>query len=195
LFAALVGICALALLQPVGASAQDDTGDQSDTTPPAAATSIDPCSLVTSSEASALAGASFGPGMASTTDGGGRICVYGSQTPNVFMVLVGQEPDAATAQADWATEEARVQGAIQKDLPAGLNFNYSVTEDAGLPGYDRSATATTSATIGPRTINLSAIYLLKGPTFVSFSNLLLDNPAPTTDALGSQAQTVLSRLP
>jgi hypothetical protein len=150
---------------------------------------------VTSSEASALAGANFGPGMASTTDGGGAICVYGYQTPNVFMVLVGQEPDAATAQADWATEEGRVQDAIQKGVPGGANFNYAVSEDAGLPGYDRSATASASASIGPAVLNLSGIYLLKDATFVSFSDLLLNSPAPSTDALGSQAQTVLSRLP
>jgi hypothetical protein len=41
LFAGLVGIFALALLQPVGANAQDDTGDQSDAPPSLAPTSID----------------------------------------------------------------------------------------------------------------------------------------------------------
>jgi hypothetical protein len=209
-FVALVSALALACILIAGPGAafamagihvaQDDSGDtsqgQSDNSPPAQAaqTSLDPCQLVTSSEASTLAGANFGAGMESTTDAGGRICVYGYQTTNVFMVLVGQAADAATAQANWAEEESRVQNAIQSDLPAGVNLHYAVTEDAGVLGYDRSATATASATIGARTLNVSGIYLLAGATFVSFSDVVLDAPAASADTLGSQAQTVLTRL-
>jgi hypothetical protein len=65
-----------------------------------------------------------------------------------------------------------------------------MTEDAGVVGYDRSATAAASGTIGARTLRVSGIYLLTGPTFVSFSDVVLDAPAASTDALGAQALTL-----
>src|SRR5690348_10178293 len=77
-------------------SMQDEPVDDTAAPPAVSATSLDPCQIVTSAEASALAGANFTTGIEQTTDGGGRICVYGYQTQNVFMVLVAQGPDAAT---------------------------------------------------------------------------------------------------
>jgi hypothetical protein len=193
---------ALALVAP--ASAQSDAAGQGSTnqgsdaqSAPAApsTTSLDPCQLVTSAEASTLAGTTYATGREETTDGGSRVCVYGYQTRNVFMVLVTQAPDADTAQAAWADEQARAQALMQRDLPGGLSPNVSVNQDAGVAGYDNSATAAGGGTIGGRTLNISAIYLLKGPTFVTYSDLLLDNAAPTTDALAAQAKSVLTRLP
>jgi len=184
--------------------AQDDTGgqgvpdqavDDQTEVQPASATPLDPCVIVTTAEASALAGTTYAAGIEQATDGGSRMCVYGYQTPNVFMVLVAQAADAATAQANWDLEQARVQSLIQANLPPGVNVDLNVSQDAGLQGYDDSATVSGSRTIGSRTLNASAIYLLKGPTFVSYSDLLLDTPAPTTDALAGEAQTVLTRLP
>src|SRR5512140_600877 len=64
-----------------------------------ASTSLDPCQLITSQEASQLAGASFGAGVESTEVGGLKMCTYGAQTTNVFLVEVIQAADAATAQA------------------------------------------------------------------------------------------------
>ena len=64
----------------------------------AAPTSLDPCQLVTSSEASALAGTTFGPGQEEASGQGGKRCVYGSQTTNVFMVEVGQAASPAAAR-------------------------------------------------------------------------------------------------
>src|SRR5580700_5237958 len=63
-------------------------------------TSYDPCQLVTASEASSLAGVTYGAGKEETNAGGGRDCVYGSETLNVFTVIVGVAADAATADAD-----------------------------------------------------------------------------------------------
>src|SRR5690242_18375456 len=62
---------------------------------------LDPCVLVTASEASTLAGVTFASGTEGTTEGGSKTCAYGAKTANVFTVLVAQAPDAATAQADW----------------------------------------------------------------------------------------------
>jgi len=175
--------------------AQDDSGSPPpDSNPLVAPTALDPCQVVTSDEASALSGATYSAGTESTTQDGGKLCVYGAQTTNVFMVLVAQAPDADTAQAEWAQEQAQVQSVIQNGLPGGVSINLNVT-DLTLDGFDQAAIAQGSRPTPAGTINGSACYLLKGPTFVAFSNVLLNNPAPSSDALQSQAQTVLGRLP
>jgi len=186
----LLGLLVI-FLAPTSAFAQgDDSSGDTSAVPPA----IDPCQLVTSAEASALAGVTYTSGTEESTGTGGNMCVYGSQTTNVFMVLVGQAPDAATAQASWAQYQAEAQSAVQKGLPPGVSVNY-VVNDASVDGFDQSALATGSGSVGGRTINGSAAYLLKGPTFVSFSDLLLDQPAPSMDNMTAQAETLLGRLP
>src|SRR5262245_41931966 len=62
-------------------------------------TTLDPCELVTQQEASALTGAAFGPGKEESDPGGGRRCVYGYQTKNVFLVVVVQAPTVELARA------------------------------------------------------------------------------------------------
>jgi len=44
-------------------------------------------------------------------------------------------------------------------------------------------------------VGLIAIYLLKGSTFVTFSDLVLGKPAPSAATMEAQAQTTLGRLP
>jgi hypothetical protein len=189
--ALVASVLALALIvvAPLAAGAQD--ANQSD-----GSTALDPCQLVTSDEASALAGATYTTGVENTSDSSGsRTCVYGGQTPNVFMVTVAQAPDADTAQAYWAQYEAEAQNLIQRTVPAGVTVSFDVTDLASLAGADRAAVGQLSQTVGGRTINGSAIYLLKGASFVTFSDLLLDQPAPSNDALEAEAGTVLGRLP
>src|ERR1039457_4982289 len=82
-------------------------------------TNLDPCQLVTQDEASSLAGATFGPGKEEST-GGGKECVYGSQTTNVMDIIVAQAPDAATAQADYAQAQGDAQTTIASKLPRHL---------------------------------------------------------------------------
>ncbi len=148
-------------------------------------TAIDPCQLITSQEASQFAGASFGAGVESTTSGNGRICTYGGQTLNVFMVVVGQAPDVATAQAGKADAEAAIQ------QQAGSNVKF--TE---LPNFaDGAAYITGNVSISGQTIGAGAIYALKGTVFFGFSDLGLGKAAPTVAALQAQAQVMLSRLP
>lgn len=158
------------------------------------ATSIDPCQVVTQDEASKLAGASFGAGKESTNSGGGRMCTYGGQTQNVFMVLVGQATDPAAAQADWTQEQSRAEASLKQGLPAGVNLNLKLN-DTTVAGADRAATATLKESISGIAIEVSAIYLLKGATFLSFSDLAVGHSAPTAADMEAQAQTSLGRLP
>lgn len=165
--------------------------------PPAAsqsapATSLDPCQLVTSSEASSLAGASFGAGKEETSSGGGKQCVYGYQTTNVFMIEVGQAPDSATAQRDWTREEAKARALIKRKLPAGVTLSVQTSRVSGLA--DRADTIYGSTTIAGQTIGFSGIYLLKGATVLAFQDLLLGHAPPSTAAMRGEAQTALSRV-
>ncbi len=157
---------------------------------------LDPCVLVTSSDASSLAGVTFAAGTeGTTTDGGAKTCTYGGQTLNVFMVLVTQAPDTATAQADWAQEQAKAQAAINQGIPGGASVNLNVADVSGVTGADRAAVATFSTTISGQTVGITAIYLLKGPVFLTFSDLVVGRTPPTTAAIEAQAVTSLKRVP
>ena len=159
----------------------------------AVATSLDPCQLVTSSEASSLAGATFGPGQDEPNGKNGKRCVYGSQTTNVFTVEVGQAASPAAAEADWSAEQARAQALINKKLPAGISLSAHKTNVSGLG--DRAAFVSGSASAAGQTIGLSGIYLLKGATFLAFQDLLLGHAAPGEAAMEAEARTALSRVP
>src|SRR5581483_1691728 len=110
------------------------------------------------------------------TSGGAKTCAYGAQTRNVFLVVVTQAPDAATAQADWVQEQANAEAAIQKELPPGASVNLNASDVSNVPGADKAAIASVNTTIGGQPVGLTAIYLLKGATFVSFSDLVLGTP-------------------
>lgn len=155
----------------------------------AVVTALDPCQLVTAQEASTLAGATFGAGVESTTEGNMKICTYGGQTTNVMNVDVVQAPDVATAQAAEAAGLAAAKAAAQKQAP-GLTFTQ--TEVSGIG--DAALVVSANATIGGQTISLSAIYVLSGTTFFAIIDLVLGKAAPTSAALQAQAQVVLGRL-
>jgi hypothetical protein len=200
---ALTGIALLAACSTGGSPTPTPTPTASSATasatpspsPTGGPKTLDPCQLVTSQEASLLAGASYGAGRADTTSGGGKICVYGYQTVNVFMVLDAVAPDAATAQAEWAQEEAQAQAALQQGAGQGANISFDVSDVSTLTGADRGAVGTASGTISGQAISGSAIYLLKGAIFLTFSDVQLGSTQPTTIAMETQAQTSLGRLP
>jgi hypothetical protein len=109
--------------------------------------------------------------------------------------MVNVAPDAATAKADWATTEADAQSGLQK--LAGTQ-GASVGLHAGnitLPGADEAATATGGGAFGNHILNVSAIYVLKGAVFFTFSDLLLDKPAPAASDMAAMAGIVLTRIP
>jgi hypothetical protein len=156
----------------------------------AAPASLDPCQVITSQEASTLAGATFGAGVESTTqDGGGKICTYGANTTNVFMVEVAQAADLATAQAEKAQFISDIKSNMAQLAAGGL----TVTE---LPNLGDGATMGIAViNIAGETINGGAIGVLKGTIFFGFSDLVRGGPAPTAAALQSEAQSILGTLP
>jgi hypothetical protein len=155
----------------------------------AATTPLDPCLLISSQEASTLAGASFGTGKEETTPDGFKSCTYGSQTANVFVVDVVQAPDVATANADKAQFVADLQAQLQNLTTEGLN----VSE---LPSFaDGAIMAKASINTGMGTFNGSAIGFLKNTIFFGFSDSVVGGAAPTDAMLQSEAKTVLGRLP
>jgi len=156
------------------------------------ATSLDPCQLVTSSEASSLAGTSFGTGREEKAKGGGRICVYGYQTTNVFTVEVGQDKSSSDARKQWARTEAKARTLLQHKVPAGISVHVQTADVSGLG--DRAATVFSRDDIAGHKFGISGIYLLKGATFVAFQDLLLGGAPPSTSALQAQARTTLSRV-
>jgi hypothetical protein len=157
------------------------------------ATSLDPCQIVPASEASALAGATFGAGKEEPSGTDGKRCVYGSQTTNVFSVIVGQAATVADADADWSTEQADAQAALTKQVPSGVKFSEQTKDVPGLA--DRAAVADGSVSLGAESIAASAIYLLKGTVFLSFSDVAVGGAAPTAVALEAEAGKALARVP
>ena len=103
----LLAVLAVAVLTACGSSSTATSSpaptasSSLSSSPTAVATTLDPCVLVTSSEASTIAGVTYGVGREETYSGS-KGCTYGYQTLNVFMDLVAQAVDAHTARAEWA---------------------------------------------------------------------------------------------
>lgn len=159
----------------------------------AAPTTLDPCQVVTAAEASALAGTTFAAGTEETSSGGGKGCVYGAQTVNVFSVEVAQAADAATAQAGWAEQEAKVKSNLDQ-AAQGSNINFTINDVTNVPGADRAAVGNGSVTISGHTISAAVIFILKGAIFFSFSDIALGKAPPSTSAMEAQAVISLGRV-
>jgi hypothetical protein len=170
---------------PTPASSSAPSAAAPSAEPTGVPTSLDPCQLVTASEASDLSGASFPAGTEGTTQGGGKTCVYGAQTSNVFTVIVAVAPDVATAKAGEAEAEAQIAKAAGKGVkPTELpNFADGAVYYAG------------DLKIGSATYHVGAIYVLSGTTFFGFSDLNSGGLVLTGTGLQAQAQAILSRLP
>jgi len=151
---------------------------------------LDPCRLVTSAEASALAGTTFGKGV-EEANGSGKRCVYGSKTLNVFTVEVVRAKDAATASAAWAQAQTEAQSAVKQQLPAGVHFSL-VTDNVDIG--DKAATVAGGTTIFGRSFGFSGVYVLKGPTFFAFQDLVLSKAPPAVSRMEAQARTTLGRV-
>jgi hypothetical protein len=161
----------------------------------AATTTLNPCQVVTQSEASQLAGTSYAAGTLDTTQSGSQICWYGAQTRNVFEVLVAQASSASAAQSGWDQEKSKVLSSLNKatNVP-GVSLTVNIS-DTSIAGADRAAAGTMSFSIGGHALAGSGVYLLKGATFVAIVNLVLDHAAPTVAAMEAEAQTALGRVP
>ena len=159
----------------------------------AVTTPLDPCQLVPASEASAVAGTTFGAGQEEPTGTDGKRCVYGSETTNVFSVIVGEAATSDDAEADYSQEEADAQSAITKQVPSGVKLNEHTQDVSGLA--DRATVVSGSVSMGAESIAASAIYLLKGNVFLSFSDEVVGSAAPTASALEDEATKALARVP
>jgi hypothetical protein len=155
------------------------------------ATNLDPCQLVTSAEASALAGTTYGAGKEEPS-GNTKECVYGYQTTNVFTIEVTQADSVATAQAAWTAAKAQADAGLKQQLPPGVTVNINT---AGIPGIgDQAATVYASDNLGGQQFGISGIYVLKGATFFAFQDLLVGHAPPTVAAMEAEAMTVLGRI-
>ena len=177
-----------------------------------APTAINPCDLVTAREAASLAGISLGAaagGGPSPNGAGNPTCTYAIPQPWDFVwVTVAQEPDAATAQANWAQEGvALAQGALSAEPGGGPSWNLTFS-DVTVPGADRASVGVARAawTDAKGTVSSIVLYALKGSTYVSISNVLAvcpnvnvcgrqSPPAPTVKSMEAQMATSLGRLP
>jgi hypothetical protein len=156
---------------------------------PAVQVQLDPCVLLPVDEASALAGgAAFAAGTEETLDSGVRICHYGANTANVLTVEVGQAQDATAAQQFQDQFIADMQANAQQLAGGGLN----VTQ---VSFADSAVLAQLSTSVQGVAINGSAFGFRKGTVFFGFSDLVQAGPAPTSDALQAEANTVFARLP
>jgi hypothetical protein len=155
------------------------------------ATSLDPCRLVTQSEASALAGTSFGKGKEQTS-GNGKQCVYGAQTKNVFTVELGQSQSASTARAEWSQAQAEAKSLVSGKLPPGVHVTLQTGNASGIG--DRAATIYGSTTIGGLAVGFSGIYALKGATFFAFQDLVLGHSPPSLGAMTAEAKKAAGRV-
>jgi len=200
----LLGVAAGLAILTLGACGGTSTSGNATTSPapsPKASASaavtpaaVDPCQVVTMSEASQLAGANYATSKEDTTAGGSKICWYGAQTTNVFEVLVATAPSASAAQAAWDQEKSQAAAELQQAAAAGVSINFNIS-DTNLSGADRAAVGTFSGTISGQTIAGTALYFIKGVNFVAIVDLVLNKTPPTAAAMEAQGQTSLGRLP
>jgi hypothetical protein len=153
-------------------------------------TTINPCDLVTASEASALTGATFASGQVSTTENHGRLCAYGQQGV-VFQVFVVVAPDAATAKKQEPAFKAELEKGASE---AGIS-DLKLTELPEFqPGVD-AAVVSGSVKAGGLSVKAIALYALKGAVLVAISDVSIGGSVPTSQAMQDQAKITLGRLP
>jgi hypothetical protein len=148
-------------------------------------TTLDPCRLVTKEEASAMAHATFGPGLEEGSKGARR-CVYGAQTANVLTVFAAAAASADAAKAHWNQLLTEAQQGVPPEA-AGL---VKLTPQSGLA--DRAEWVE---------LDLSALHVfgrglafLSGNTGVYMIDLVRGAAASSRSEMTDQAHTVLGRL-
>lgn len=193
--AAILALTACGSTSTAGGTATPSAPAKLSPSPAGTPAAIDPCQVVTQSEASLLAGATYTTSKEETTSGGAKLCSYGAQTVNVFEVLVATAASPSAAQAAWDQEKSEATAELQKvAASSGVTFTLNLS-DTNLSGADRAAVGTFSASLSGHTLAGSAIYFLKGANFVAITDLVLDRTPPTTSAMEAQGQTSLGRLP
>lgn len=174
---------------PAPASQATGSGAPSESAlPSAVATDIDPCQLITAADASALVGATFGAGKASTTENNLKICTYAAPGPNIFSVEVAVAPDVATAKAAEAATKADLESKTN-------NIPMTVTELPNFAPDTDAALLEGAMSGGGLSAAGKAMFLLKGTTFVGFSDFSVGGQPPSAQAMKDKATEVLGKLP
>ncbi len=150
--------------------------------PTAAPVALDPCALVTRSEAGKLARLAVGAGKESTVENR-RYCTYAGKG-TLITVIVAQAPSPA-ALAD-------AKAAVLADLEAATKNGLKASSVSGIG--DAAALLTLSHTSGLR-LNAIAIYVLKGLTFFAITETTLGGTLATAQAIEAQAKTTVKRVP
>ncbi len=151
---------------------------------------IDPCQLITADEASKLAGVTFPAGQSHTGENNVNVCTYstGTTSPNIFNVLVAQATDEATAKA------AEQQGLDQlKTAAEGVKL--TTTPLPNLASGVDTLQVEANETVSGIKISVIGIYMLKGKTFVGFSDIAVGASPPAASVMQTQATSVLGRIP
>jgi hypothetical protein len=136
-------------------------------------TAIDPCSLITSAEASTMIGMKLGAGK-DVLVSKNRECVFESGVTRVSLILAPPAPDAATAQTYYDAARAQVPAGITVDDVSGVG--------------DRASYGTGSAA----GMSISALFVLKG---TQAFDLYCQFPGCSETASLTEAQLVVGRLP
>ena len=136
-------------------------------------TALDPCTLMTSAEASTMIGIKLGAGKDVLVDQD-RECVFENGATRVSLILAPPAPDATTAQSYYDSERGQVPADITVDDVSGVGDRAS---------YGMGAAAGTS---------ISALFVLKG---IQAFDLYCQFPGCSEVASLTQAQTIVGRLP
>lgn len=133
---------------------------------------IDPCTLLTQAEASAIMGRPVSAGVSTTLDPD-RVCTFKSGLSEVKLILAPPAPDLATATAYWDAEALQV--------PAGVT-------SVQLTQFDRSAYFNGT----PAGASVSALFVISGKYFF---DLFCGFPACSQGASLGGAAHIVGRLP
>ena len=143
--------------------------------------SIDPCTLLTSAEASQLIGTKLPAGISEVV-APARVCTFRAGTREVRLFLWPPAPDVDTAKAYYDAARAEALSKLPTEFP-GVQIH-----QADLTLFDRSAYVSGSGSIG----SVSAIYVVDGKqAFEIFCALA----ACSQNALQGGATLVAGRLP
>ncbi len=176
---ALAGLAVATALTVACGSGTSNSSSKSSPTPGKAAeiTSVDACSLVTASEASAAAGATLtnlGAGTGASVPG---MCIYGSQDSQASVLVYAQAyPDATTANS------------ISPDqLAAVLNGQYGIANAKAVTGIGDKAFEYTATGAGGGGI---VIFVFKSNVVL----LIAVSPTTSSTAVEQLARTAVGRL-
>lgn len=162
----------IATPSPVTSPSTEPTPSSGGSGASAAPVAIDPCSLLTSDEASTTIGVKVGAGVSALVDQD-RVCTFKSGQSELKLFLAPKAPDVDTAKGYWDEERAKV--------PAGVKVS-------DLPDFDRAAYGAAS-TSG---LSLSGLFVIDG---TQFFEVYCGFPACDQTKSLAAAKLVAGRLP